>query len=189
MRNFQILAQGLNVTPLLAAISRRPEIWKEDTYLRDYTQGPFGEVDSIILRFPPRSVHDTEEALAKHNETFDKFECGDQPIFAQLPEARPLIFGTMSLLQGERLGRVIINRIKPGGVIFPHADTDHNAGYYGRYHIVIKSQPGVVFRCDQDKVYMAPGELWWFNNGLEHEVLNNSGDDRIHMVMDIRGSK
>lgn len=189
MRNFQCLAQGLNVMPLVSAITRRPDIWKEDTYLRDYPQGPFGEVDSIILRFPPRSVHETEEALAKHMETFDKFECEDQPVFAKLPEARPLIFGLMSLVQGERLGRVIINRIKPGGVIYPHKDTDHNAGYYQRYHIVLKSQPGVVFRCDQEKVFMAPGELWWFNNSLEHEVLNNSQDDRIHLVVDIRCSR
>lgn len=189
MRNFQCLAQGLNVTPLLAAITRRPELWTEDTYLRDYPQGPFKEIDSIILRFPPRSVHDTEEALKNHEANFDQHENVDQPVFKLLPEARPLIFGLMSLVQGERLGRCIINRIAPGGVIFPHKDTPAHAEYWDRFHIVLKSQPGVVFRCGDEKVYMAPGELYWFQNAEEHEVLNNSADDRIHLVVDVRCSR
>jgi hypothetical protein len=36
---------------------------------------------------------------------------------------------------------------------------------------------------------MAPGEAWWFDNAQEHEVINNSADDRIHMIVDIRTSK
>lgn len=189
MRNFQCLAQGLNTTPLLAAITRRPELWKEDTYLRDYPQGPFKEIDSIILRFPPRSVLETEEALKDHLQNVDQHENVDQPVFKLLPEARPLVFGLMSLVQGERLGRVMINRIAPGGVIFPHSDTPDHADYWSRHHIVLKSQPGVVFRCEQEKVYMAPGELYWFNNALEHEVTNGSPEDRIHLIVDIRCSR
>lgn len=189
MRNFQCLAQGLNVTPLLAALVRRPELWHEDTYMRDYPQGPFGETDSILLRFPVKSVKETEEEVKDHLSKYDQHENIDYPAFKALPEARPLVFGLMGLVQGERLGRVIINRIKPGGVIFPHVDTKSHTDYYTRYHVVIKSQPGVVFRAGDEKVYMAPGELWWFDNTEEHEVLNNSQDDRIHMVIDVRTSR
>ena len=189
MRNFQCLAQGLNVTPLLAALVRRPELWHEDTYMRDYPQGPFGETDSILLRFPVKSVKETEQEVKDHLSKYDQHENIDYPAFKALPEARPLVFGLMGLVQGERLGRVIINRIKPGGVIFPHVDTKSHTDYYTRYHAVIKSQPGVVFRAGDEKVYMAPGELWWFDNTEEHEVLNNSGDDRIHMVIDVRTSR
>jgi hypothetical protein len=60
MNNFQKLASGVNILPLLLAIKRRPDLWKADTYLRDYPQGPFGDIESIILRFPPISVHETE---------------------------------------------------------------------------------------------------------------------------------
>lgn len=189
MRNFQCLAQGLNVTPLLAALVRRPELWHEDTYMRDYPQGPFGETDSILLRFPVKSVKETEEEVKDHLSKYDQHENIDYPAFKALPEARPLVFGLMGLVQGERLGRIIINRIKPGGVIFPHVDTKSHTDYYTRYHVVIKSQPGVVFRAGDEKVYMAPGELWWFDNTQEHEVLNNSQDDRIHMVIDVRTSR
>ena len=192
VENFFKLSEGVDVSSLMLAIHRHHKdkgIWKEDTYLRDYPQGPFGDCESIILRFPPRTVFETEEALEKFKETFDQHECVDQPVFKLLPEARPLIFGLMSFVQGERLGRVIINKIKPGGVIYPHADTPDHAKYFDRFHIVLSSSPGVIFRAGDERVYMGTGSIWWFNNAIEHEVINNSAEDRIHMVVDIRTSK
>lgn len=186
MDNFLQIANDINVMPLLQAIRRQKHLWKEDTYLRDYPQGPFGEIESIILRFPPRSVHATEEALRQHEAHFDQHENVDQPAFDKLPEARPLIFSTMARVQGERLGRCIINKIAPGGRIYPHADTPVHANYWDRYHIVLESQPGVMFRCGSEKVYMPTGTVWWFQNAIEHEVINDSPGDRIHLVVDIR---
>lgn len=191
MQNFFRIG-AYDVTALMMAIHRAAkvsDVWKEDTYLRDYPQGPFGDCESIILRFPPRSVHETEEALKDHLSKVDQHENVDQPIFKQLPEARPLIFGLMSFVQGERLGRVMINKIKPGGRIFPHADTPAHAEYWDRFHIVLASSPGVNFVCGEEQVYMEVGSCWWFNNKLTHEVVNNSGQDRIHMIVDIRTSK
>ena len=192
MRNFLKLAQNAAVLPLLLALHRFQKsqgILKEDTYLRDYPQGPFGDTESVILRFPPRSVHETEEALRKHEANFDQHENVDQPAFKLLPEARPLVFGLMAAVQGERLGRVIINKLKPGGRIFAHKDTPAHAEYWDRHHIVLQASPGVVFRAGEETVYMATGEIWWFDNSEEHEVINNSDDDRIHLVVDIRTSK
>lgn len=192
MKHFYRLAQGIDVTSLMLAIHRHAkvsDVWKEDTYLRDYPQGPFGEIESIILRFPPRSVHQTEEALASHLANFDQHENVDQPVYKLFPEARPIVFGLMASVNGERLGRVIINKVAPGGRIYPHADTPDHAEYWDRFHVVLKSSPGVVFRADDESVYMATGEVWWFDNKQVHEVINNSAQDRIHMVVDIRTSK
>lgn len=192
MQNFLQLATGVSVTPLLLAIARLHKshgVWKEDTYLRDYPQGPFTEIESIILRFPPRTVCETEEALRAHEANFDQHENVDQPVFKALPEARPLVFNLMAAVEGERLGRVIINKIAPGGRIFPHADTPAHAEYWDRFHVVLQSAPGCKFRCADEEVHMPTGSVWWFNNRLEHEVVNNSAVDRIHMIVDIRTSK
>lgn len=191
MNNFQRITGGIDVMQLLLAIKRRPELWKEDTYLRDYPQGPFKQIESIMLRFPVRSVHETEEALKDHVNAagYDQHENVDYPAYKLLPEARPIIMNLMAYVGGERLGRVMINKIAPGGVIYPHADTPAHADYYSRFHIVLQSQPGVVFRCGDEHVYMGTGEIYWFNNKLEHEVINNSADDRIHMIVDVRTSR
>ena len=192
MNNFQKISTGINPTLLLLAINRLEKshgAWKEDTYLRDYPQGPFGDTESIILRFPPRTVVETEEELQKVNATIDQHENVDQPIFKLLPEARKYIFDLMAFVSGERLGRCMINKLKPGGVIYPHADTPVHAEYWDRFHIVLQTGPGSNFRCGDEWAHMQVGEVWWFNNRLEHEVVNNSADDRIHLVIDIRTSK
>lgn len=192
MNNFMQLNCGADVLPLMLAIKRLEkvqDVWKEDTYLRDYPQGPFGDTESIILRFPARSVFETEEELKKHESTFDQHENYDQPIFKLLPEARPLIFALMSAVNGERLGRCMINKLKVGGRIYPHADTPVHAEYWDRFHVVLQSSAGSNFRCGEEIVNMQTGDVWWFNNKIEHEVINNSSDDRIHLVIDIRTSK
>lgn len=193
MRNFQRIATGVNVTPLMLAIARQPNLWKEDTFLRDYPQGPFGEVDSIILRFPDRPKDFTAEQveLYKQNKLpgYDQHESVDQPVFAQLPEARDFVMNIFAAVRGERLGRVLINRIAPGGIIYPHPDTEAHAEYYSRFHLVLQSAEGVRFRCDNEWAYWETGSVFWFNNKLEHEVENHSSVDRIHMVIDAKCRK
>jgi len=196
MRNFLRIASGVNVTPLMLAIARRPELWTEDTFLRHYPQGPFGLVDSIMLRFPEKVVFKGTRAerkleLYKANRLpgFDQHESIDYPAYAQLPEARSIVMQVFAAVAGERLGRVMINRIAPGGRIFPHADTPEHANYYSRFHVVLQSEPGVIFRACDEQTYWETGSVFWFNNKLEHEVINNSAADRIHMIVDARCSK
>lgn len=179
MKNFQQIAV-IEAAPLLNQILRQPQLWKADTYLRDYPQGPFGEVETIFLRFPPASVTELERG------TRDQHECVWMDGWIHLPAAREIVFGLMAKMQGERLGRVMINKINAGGHIYPHADTPVHAEYWDRYHVVLKSSPECNFRCGDEVVNMVTGSVWWFQNAIEHEVLNNSEEDRIHLIIDIR---
>lgn len=179
MNNFQLMA-NINIVPLAVQIARQASLWKADTYLRDYPQGPFGDTETIFLRFPPASVSELERGQK------DQHECVWMDGALHLPAARQMIFNLMATVEGERLGRVMINKLRPGGRIYPHADTPVHAEYWDRFHIVIQSLPGNVFRCGDETVGMRTGEVWWFQNAIEHEVTNNSADDRIHMVVDIR---
>jgi hypothetical protein len=186
MKNFLRIATGQNIGQLMLAIHRQPDLWHADTYLRDFPQGPFEDVDSILLRFPPHRVFELQADAEKYLSTIDQHESVDQAAYARLPEARSHVMGLMSFAGGERLGRVMINRIRPGGRIFPHADTAAHVSYYTRFHLCLQSDPGYVFRCGDESVFMAAGEIWRFDNSLEHEVVNNGKDDRISMVVDIR---
>jgi len=193
MRNFLRIATGVNVTPLMLAIARRPELWTEDTYLRHYPQGPFGMVDSIMLRFPEKVVVNGKNAekkiaLYKANKLagYDQHESIDYPAYASLPEARLLVMQVFAAVAGTRLGRVMINRIAPGGSIFPHEDSPEHVSYYSRFHVVLQSAEGVKFRAGDETPYWETGSVFWFNNALEHEVVNDSPIDRIHMVIDAR---
>jgi hypothetical protein len=178
MKNFQLLF-GFDPMRLLNEIQRQPKLWQADTYLRDYPQGPFGDCETIFLRFPPASVTEMER------DAKDQHECLWMEGMNALPAARELIFLLMARVQGERLGRVFINRLRAGGKVYPHADTPAHAEYYERYHLVLTSSPGCNFRCGDETIHMEPGGVYWFAHALEHEVTNNGAEDRLHMIVDI----
>ncbi|MBJ9659862.1 aspartyl/asparaginyl beta-hydroxylase domain-containing protein [Burkholderia gladioli] len=190
MRNFQKIAEGANVVPLLNALYRKPELWLADDFLRKFPQGPFGETDTVYLRFQDHVPVETEADLELYQQNrlagHDLHECPWRPEIDALPEARAHIMALVTALGATRLGRCMINRVKAGGRIFPHADSHWHASYWDRYHLVLQSEPGNVFRCGEEQVWMRQGEIWWFQNAIEHEVTNNSADDRIHLIMDLR---
>jgi aspartyl/asparaginyl beta-hydroxylase (cupin superfamily) len=99
---------------------------------------------------------------------------------------RPLVLELMRLVDGIRLGRVIISRLAPGKSIPEHVDQGAPATYYRRYHLALQSEPGAVNHSADESVVYRMGELWWFDNASPHSVVNNSADDRIVLVMDVR---
>ena len=94
----------------------------------------------------------------------------------------------MQRVDGERLGRVIITKLPPGKTITPHVASGAHAEYYTRHQIMLSNSPGSMFHCGDESVFMQTGEVWWFNNAVTHSVVNNSSDDRIALIVDIRQS-
>ncbi|CAG4900827.1 aspartyl/asparaginyl beta-hydroxylase domain-containing protein [Paraburkholderia saeva] len=186
MRNFLKIAEGVDVIPLLAELARSPQLWDQNTLRTTHPQTPHKQVSDIWLRFNDLSLYE-KDGDAKH--VIDEHESINYPAFSQLPAARALIFALMARVQGERLGRCLITRLAPGRKIDAHVDGGFHAAYYDRYHIALQSLPGSTFRAGDETVCMRPGEVWWFDNAQEHEVFNNSADDRIHLIMDIKASR
>lgn len=182
MRNFQKLGD-VNVQSLLHEIQRQPELWNENKLRTEHPETAHAQADDIWLRF---------NDISKFNETknpsdiIDQHESINYPSYFKLPSAKQLIVNLMSAVGGERLGRVLITRLSPGKRITPHIDSGDHAEYYDRYHITLQSLPGANFRCGNEQVNMKQGEVWWFDNSIEHEVINNSIDDRLTMIVDIR---
>lgn len=192
MRNFEKIAE-IDPLPLLHALMRRPHLWNQNTTRTYHPQSAHRVVDDILLRYNDfdRDADDFVERVCS------EISVVNLPAFYQLPQAQPIIFGLMGRVYGEHLGRVFISRMAPGVCIPPHTDRIIDAEiaypekpipalYYSRYQVALKAQPGVIFRAGDEQVFMAPGEVWWFDNCVEHEVLNHSQDDRISMVIDIR---
>lgn len=183
MRNFYRLAVGMDVMPLMMALNAQPDLWNQHTLRSEHEMSPHKEVSDIWLRFNDIEKHESPEGV------IDDHESINYPGMYKLPQARALIFALMASVQGERLGRCMITRLAPGKKIDPHEDGGSHAAYYERYHIVLQGEPGAIFRCGDEQVCMRTGEVWWFNNAIEHEVINNSALDRIHLIVDIKACK
>ncbi len=186
MRNFQLIFSGADMGPMQHAIARQPALWNQNTYRTTYTGTPHVGVDDIWLRYSDtEKTGDPAKLAAVQNDHGAVW----YPAAREITQAKPLILDLMRIVAAYELGRVMITRIKPGGRILPHADVDGDYVHLGdiaRYHIVVQGLPGSQFRCGDETVDMKTGEVWWFNAHLEHEVINNSADDRIHLIADLR---
>lgn len=182
MRNFHLLAQGLNVNPLAFALQQQPELWNQVPVRTTFIGTPVAACDDILLRFQRLSPTLPTPGAA----SMDPNECLWYPPSSVLPQARPLIFELMRLVEGERLGRVIITRLPPGGHILPHNDAEGNINYYDFYHLLLAGSAQTSFRCGAETVWMRPGEAWWFRNHEEHELLNEGGEDRLSLIISVQ---
>jgi hypothetical protein len=194
VRYFEQIVTGIDVKPLLHQITTQPQLWNSVPIRSKY--GNHADTDDILLRynrFDP-SIDDPREAVVA------SIACVNYPAFAALPHAMPIIFALMARVQGVHLGRVFVSRLPPEASIPPHSDRDLTserdfpnreipAVYYERYQLTLHSLPGVVFCAGDERVYMEPGSVWWFDNQQIHEVQNHSPEDRIAMTIDIRTYK
>lgn len=84
------------------------------------------------------------------------------------------------------LARVVLARMGVGGLISPHIDEgpyylEHNrfhVGIMGRYRLTTKS----------GSIAIMPGDVWWFDNQVNHWATNVGDCDRIALIMDVHKS-
>lgn len=176
MKHFQKVAQ-CNVQPLMAALARQPELWNQNDLRTTHEGTVHADASDIWLRY---------NDLESKTPTIDDIDNINYSAFALLPQARDLIFDLMRLVEGNKLGRVFITKLPSGGRITPHKDEGKSPEHYDRYHIILKNYLDSEFRAEDEVVCMSAGDVYWFNNKVEHEVVNDSVDDRISLIVDIR---
>lgn len=177
MRYFYQVASGAVVVSLMEQIARHPELWDANKTRTTFEGTPHADVSDILLRF----------GKLAGDGIGDDLEAIDLPAMTTLRNARQIALGVMQLVGGTRLGRVVVTKLEPGKKILPHADVrGAYASYYTRYHVVLLGLPGSLFTCGDETVSMLTGEVWWFSAKDEHSLANNSKDDRVHMLVDVR---
>lgn len=178
MKNFLRIAHNVDVTPLLLALQHNPDLWDAEDIRKTFSEiSPHREVSDILLRFSDPS----DPAIG------DQLVCVPVEAWHRLPQAQDIVFHLMARVRGVMLGRVMVTRLAPGKKIYPHADTlGRYANTYKRFHVILQSEPGCIFRAGDEQIHMRPGEVWDFNAHAEHEVVNASKEDRLHLIVDIR---
>ena len=146
--------------------------------IRQFDGSPHWQVDDVLLSGP-----DLDQGLVEvHND----IRCGWYETAHAFPATRVLVEDLAASIGATEIGRVIITKLASGATIKPHIDEGDAAEYYDRYHFCVQGEPGSVFIVEQQSQQMRAGEFWWVNNRKVHSVINNSIDDRIHIVMDFK---
>jgi len=174
-----------DMTPLQLALQVNPQLWDEHCYRTSFEGTPFFGMSDILLRYSRPEVH---QQTCDPDACIDSLDLVNYPAWALLPQCHDLVFNLMRAFHGVALGRVIIARLPPGGVIKPHAD---DYGKYAlaeggkRFHACISAAPGVLFHCGDETIQMRTGEVYWFRHTAVHSAENNSADERIHLLVDL----
>lgn len=179
MQNFMKIVERLDVLPLLMQLQNQPHLWDENTLRTAVPGSPHAACSDIWLMFNEINTGDLEKVIN------DK-EVIPYLAWVQLPAAKELALDLMRRVGGWRLGRVIITKLPPGQAITPHKDGGAPAEYFQRFQVALRSLPGCVFKIGDEQMQFNSGDIWWINNREEHGVQNNSADDRIVMIVDIR---
>jgi hypothetical protein len=188
MRHLIKIAHSIDTGPLLLELARQPRLWNRHRMRKDAPESPHVQMDDIWLRY--------NENLKKYEESGEFEGINDEhnsaflPEWYALPAARPIVQGLMSRVFGTRLGGILITRIPPGGRIEPHVDASWHVTHYNtKVYVVLQTNPQCVNRVENEQVVMAPGDAWYFDNTLEHDVVNDGPDDRISLIVSIRCEK
>jgi len=176
MRFFQKIAQ-CNVQSLIAALARQPELWNQNQLRTTHEGTVHADASDIWLRY---------NDLASTTSLINDLDNIDYPAFASLPQARALVFDLMRLVEGNRLGRVFITKLPIGGKILPHKDEGKSPEFYDRYHIFLQNYEDAIFKCGDEMICPNAGDVYWFQNKETHEVINDSINDRLTLIVDIR---
>jgi hypothetical protein len=186
LQNFLKVAEGIDTLPLMLALQRQPELFGRHRQ-RQYTEGtPHAGMTDVWVRYNDCTPFEKSGDWSTFN---DEHESVWYPEADSIPQVRPIVFGLMARVEGERLGGVLITKIPPGGKIEPHVDDGWHAGYYDKYYVAIHNKPRAVFGFPDGVIEANTGDVWWFRNDVPHWVINGSDDDRLAMIVCIRHSK
>lgn len=86
------------------------------------------------------------------------------------------------------LGRARLMRLDGNTEATLHVDTNYYWAERVRIHVPIITSEAITFHCGERSLHMAAGQSWIFDAWRPHNVLNTTGDRRIHLVADTVGT-
>jgi hypothetical protein len=176
MSNIRKIADGANVLPLLWALQANDHLWNADTQRTADPASPHCEVDDIWARYSA-----TPKEPGPHESVW-------YPAAALLP-VREIVYPLMQFVRGERLGGVLLTRIRAGKQCKPHHDGGWHASYYDKFAVQVQSAPGQRFCFEGESLEPMPGDIYTFDNSHTHWVENPTPFDRITLIVCIKTDK
>lgn len=170
---------AFDVSGVVREIAATPQLWNAFSLRTKAYE--HSDVSDIWVRYNAWENYSGD--IAAFNGTHDS---SWYPAIAHLPSLRPILFDLMRLLEGERLGGVLITKIPAHGQCRPHRDGGWHAGYYRKVAIQLASATGQAFCFEGESLSAAPGEVYSFRNEFTHWVTNDSDEDRMTLIVCIK---
>lgn len=172
---------NVDVSELYAQLLENPDIWNRNS-ANVLPTGPHRETSIILLH--------TKDETENLEFGFSNFSDAHDQVWYQavetLPAAKKIAHTIMSALEGEVLGGVVIYKVPPGKMIYPHIDTGWHSEFYSKINVCIESNDSAFFGYIDEACVQRQGECHYFENNVAHGVVNEGKTDHIILVVCIR---
>ena len=114
-------------------------------------------------------------------------DCRDTKARLLYPCVNELVNWIYNHTHGTRLGRIMLVKLLPGGVIGEHIDPGPYFQAHHRFHVPFITHTDMVFfgLGKSNPIHMPEGYLSQLANRRPHSAENNSQVERIHLIVDI----
>jgi hypothetical protein len=148
-------------------------------------QGVFVSSTAIHIRSPNTSSHvEKPKSIKSYSEIVNCVT--NIGILRQFPAHYYAATWIKKEVNGLSIGRIMIVDLESNSKIELHTDPGNYFNKYSRYHIPLKTNDRVYFYDkNKNKEHMPYKTLCRLNNLDYHGLINESNDNRIHLIVDI----
>jgi len=137
--------------------------------------------ENIHLRYiMPPTGYDTRKA----NDILEVFDNKMLLGMKALTAIYDRVTGISKHLGCKDVGRIFLSKLLAECEVARHTDEGDYFSKYGRYHLVLHTNPDAACEVDGEECFMPVGTVWWLENGLPHSFWNKGKTDRIHVIWD-----
>jgi hypothetical protein len=179
----RMLKATFHVERALEQLAAHPELWNQHTHRTHGYGTPHRTIDDIWVRY-----NDLSKYIGDRSFFADEHDSVWYPGAEMIPAVVDLVMDLMGEVRGERLGGVLITRIPAGGQVDPHVDQGWHARYYDKFCIQLMGNPEQAFCFRGYSLSALPGQIYTFDNSREHWVTNSSKEDRMSLIVCIKGA-
>jgi hypothetical protein len=177
------VTESLDVLPLQQELLEHYNEFDKYEYRRTFPNSPHAQMQDIWARYNDVRPFEAKGSLEGFEAEHDSIW---YPVIDKIPSVKKVVFDLMRIVDGERLGGVLITKLPANGHIARHTDAGWHAQYYDKFYVPILNSKGSIFGFDDGVIEPELGQAWWFDNSNPHWVDNKSDTDRIAMIVCIR---
>ena len=183
VKSHELVCSNLDVLPLQQELLANYDEFGKYDYRGSFPNSPHAQMQDIWARYNDVRPFEAKGSLEGFDAEHDSIW---YPVIDKIPSVKKVVFDLMRVVDGERLGGILITKLPANGYIARHTDSGWHAQYYDKFYVPILNAKGSVFGFDDGVIDPELGQAWWFDNSNPHWVDNNSDTDRIAMIVCIR---
>jgi len=180
----------VDVVKINSFIDANPHLWNKYKQRTESSMSPHREVDDIWVRYNDIKNYDPQNPLAFHDKHESTWYIEDELFKSQISKICRVICDKYESSHTE-FGGILITRIPAGKQVYRHCDKGswHAEYYRDKYLIPLKANENQSFNFDGQSVITPVGDIFSFNNLVDHWVLNDSDEPRVSLIICMRHNR